>query len=186
LKIDDKFVIGYIGTHGMAHKLDIFVDLAVKKDFDPKYHFLFIGTGAEKTKLIEIAESNKAKNVTFLDPVDKHEIPNYLSAIDAALVPLKKSDLFKTVIPSKIFETSSMRVPILLGVEGESKDILEKYNAGLAFEPENLEDFMSKIESLSSNEDIYRSCQEGGTKLAKDFDRVKLANKMITHVETLL
>jgi hypothetical protein len=186
LKIDDKFVIGYIGTHGMAHKLDIFLDLAGEESFDEKYHFLFIGTGAEKKKMIEIAREKRLNNVTFLAPIEKKQIPSYLSAIDAALVPLKKSDTFKTVIPSKIFESSSMRIPILLGVEGESKEIVEKYKAGLTFEPENLEDFVKKIELLSSDEAVYKACQEGGSKLAKDFDRAKLADKMITYVETLL
>ncbi len=186
LKIDDKFVIGYIGTHGMAHKLDIFLNLAGEKSFDEKYHFLFIGTGAEKKKMIEIAREKQLNNVTFLAPIEKKQIPSYLSAIDAALVPLKKSDTFKTVIPSKIFESSSMRIPVLLGVEGESKEIVEKYKAGLTFEPENLEDFVKKIELLSSDEAVYKACQEGGSKLAKDFDRAKLADKMITYVETLL
>ena len=94
LKIDDKFVIGYIGTHGMANKLDIFLDLASEEAFDEKYHFLFIGTGAEKKKMIEIAREKRLNNVTFLAPIEKKQIPSYLSAIDAALVPLKKSDTF--------------------------------------------------------------------------------------------
>jgi len=186
LNLDDKFVIGYIGTHGMAHKLDIFIDLAAEKSFDSRFHFLFIGAGAEKAGLMAKAKENNLKNVTFLDPVDKNDIPKYLSAIDTALVPLKKSDLFKTVIPSKIFETSSMRIPILLGVEGESKEIIEKYKAGLSFEPENTEDFLAKLELLSGDVNVYNECQEGGSQLAKDFDRVKLANKMIKHVENIL
>ena len=79
-----------------------------------------------------------------------------------------------------------MRIPILLGVEGESKAIIEKYKAGLSFEPENTEDFLAKLELLSGDVNVYNECQEGGSQLAKDFDRVKLANKMIKHVENIL
>lgn len=186
LGVDDKFVIGYIGTHGMAHKLSIFIDLAAQEDFDKDFHFLFIGAGAEKAKLVEAAKEKGLKNVTFIDPVAKAEVPSYLASIDATLVPLKKSDTFKTVIPSKIFENSAMRIPILLGVEGEAQEIVEKYGAGLCFEPENLEDFKVKISELKDNPETYKSCQNGGTVLAKDFDRAKLAKNMIDYVEELV
>ena len=79
----------------------------------------------------------KLDNIIFLPSVQKHEIINYLSIIDVALVNLKKSDTFKSVIPSKIFEAAALQKPILLGVEGESKEIIERYGAGLCYDPES-------------------------------------------------
>lgn len=183
--IKDKFVVGYIGTHGLAHKLDIFLDYA-SKCADDRLRFVFIGDGAEKENMIKKAEKLNLKNVIFSDPIPKNEIPKYLSAMDVALVPLKKSDTFKTVIPSKIFETSSMRIPILLGVEGESQEIIENYGAGLTFEPENLDDFELKLNQLMNDPDAYKKCQDGGTTLAKDFDRKKKAADMLSYVEELV
>lgn len=185
LGINDKFVIGYIGTHGLAHKLDIFLDYA-SNGVASNIEFVFIGAGAEKEKLVRKAKSMSLKNVKFFDPIQKKDIPKYLSVMDAALVPLKKSDTFKTVIPSKIFETSSMRIPILLGVEGESQEIIEKYEAGLTFEPENLIDFDEKLNILMNDKEQYLKCQEGGTILAKDFDRKKMASKMLKYVKELV
>ena len=119
------------------------------------------------------------KNVTLLDPVGKEEVPSYLSIIDVSLAPLKKSDTFKTVIPSKIFEASAMRKPTLLGVEGEAQGIIEKYGAGVCFKPEDEEDFLAKIKLLKDDKELYRSCVDGCERLAQDYDRKLLADKML-------
>lgn len=177
LGIDGKFVIGYIGTHGMAHSLD-FVVRTISKIKDDRYHFLFIGDGAMKKEVLRMAEELGVTNVTFLEPVLKSEIPSYISVTDAALVPLKKSDTFKTVIPSKIFENAAMQKPIFLGVDGQARGIVEAYSAGVYFEPENESDFIQKLAVLS-DEAAYKKMQEGCLRLAADYDRKKLAADML-------
>lgn len=184
LGLDDKFVIGYIGTHGMAHKLDFILDCAQQLK-DPEVHFLFVGSGATKKILLKQAQNNDLKNVTFLDPVAKQDVWRYISILDAMLVPLKKSDLFKTVIPSKIFETAAMEVPILLGVDGESRDIIEHYQAGLFFEPENRADFLSKIDKLREEAFLVEELKQGCKNLAVDFDRKKLASLMLQKLQSI-
>ena len=87
------------------------------------------------------------------------------------------------MIPSKIFENAALQKPILLGVEGESKVLVESYNAGLAFEPENQQDLIKKIEILQKDKKLYQSLQEGCLKLARDFDRKNLALKMLKIIE---
>lgn len=179
LKIDGKTVIGYIGTHGMAHKLDFIIQTASKlKDTNPEYHFLFIGNGAEKEKLLKLKVDLMCDNVTMLDSVPKAEVKNYISILDVCLINLRKSDLFTTVIPSKIFENAAMEVPILMGVEGEAKEIVENYNAGICFEPENEEDFIAKLKIVTNpeNQKVFKVGCKG---LAIDFDRKNLAEKML-------
>lgn len=177
---EDMMVVGYIGTHGMAHGLDFILYSALKlQSIDPDIHFLFIGDGAQKKTLLSIAENLKLENVTFLDPVPKEKIPEYLSVIDVSLVPLKKTDTFKTVIPSKIFESVAMSKPILLGVEGQAEKIIKDYNAGLCFEPENEDDFIEKVLMLRNDRKLRIELGENGLELAKDYDRKKLAIKML-------
>ncbi|MCK4442364.1 MAG: glycosyltransferase family 4 protein [Sulfurovaceae bacterium] len=178
LNLEDKFIIGYIGTHGMAHSLDFIITSIANMD-DNSIHFLFIGNGAMKDIIVKLATELNIKNITFLDPISKDEVPQYLSIIDISLVPLKKSDTFKSVIPSKIFEASAMRKPILLGVEGQAQKIIEKYGAGICFEPENKQDFIDKVYELKNNKELYSSCQDGCSQLAFDFDRKRLANNML-------
>ncbi len=178
LGLEGKFVVGYIGTHGMAHSLD-FIVRSLARVRDPEIHFLFVGDGAVKKQIVTLARELNLSNCTFLDPIPKEEVPRYLSIIDISLAPLKKSDTFKTVIPSKIFEASAMGKPTLLGVEGQAREIIEKYGAGLCFEPENEEDFIEKLQRLKEDQSMYGKCQEGCKALAHDFDRERLAEKML-------
>ncbi len=178
LGLEGKYVVGYLGTHGMSHKLDFILECAADTTYT-NVHYLFIGDGAEKEKLLKTKKRLKLDNVTMLDPVPKEEVARYISLTDLALVPLKKSDTFKTVIPSKIFENAAMQKPILLGVEGESKALIESYRAGLCFEPENKADFLEKLGRLVGDFRFYEHCQEGCQRLARDFDRNKLANRLL-------
>ena len=185
LGLKEKFVIGYVGTHGMAHKLDFILDCAAKVT-DVSIHFLFIGSGAKKIELIAQAQTLQLTNVQFLDPVAKPEVWRYISILDAMVVPLKKSDLFKTVIPSKIFETAAMRTPILLGVDGEVRELVDNYGAGLFFEPENEKDFLRTVSLVKSKGQLYSDLQIGCEKLAQDFDRKKLAAQMLSEIQYLI
>ena len=182
LNLNGKFVVSYIGTHGLAHKLDFILDCAAEVE-NPNIHFLFIGSGAEKQNLVHQKETLRLENVTFLDPIPRDKVKNYIAISDAALVTLKKSMTFRTVIPSKIFENTAMGKPILLGVEGESKEIIESYGAGLCFEPENREDFKATLLKLESDTDLYQKCKEGCAALIKDFDREELAQKMLEFIK---
>lgn len=178
LGLEHKFIIGYIGTHGMAHSLD-FIIKSMAKIEDKDFHFMFIGNGAMKEKIVCLSKELNLSNVTFLDPIPKEEVPYYLAQIDVSLAPLKKSDTFKTVIPSKIFEAAAMKKPTLLGVEGQAEKILKTYNAGVCFLPENELDFIEKLYSLKNNKELYAACQLGCEKLSKAFDRRKLAIEML-------
>ncbi len=184
LNLNGEFIVGYLGTHGMAHKLDFILESVSKAN--ENIHFLFIGDGAEKNKLIALKDELGLTNVTMLPFVSKNEVKRYISITDVALVPLKKSDTFKTVIPSKIFENASMKKPILLGVEGESKQIVEHYNAGLCFEPENEAEFLSNLNQMYSNKELYQELQEGCLELSKNFDRKHLAYRLLNIIKESL
>ncbi|EKN10253.1 glycosyltransferase family 4 protein [Parabacteroides goldsteinii] len=179
LGLQNKKIIGYIGTHGMAHKLDFILQCAKGMEGRNNYHFLFLGSGAEKRNLLDLKEKLDLKNVTMLDPVSKLEVKRYISILDIALINLRKSELFTTVIPSKIFENAGMEIPILMGVNGEAREIIESYHAGVCFEPESETEFCKKLDLLLTDENLYNECKEGCKKLSLDFDRNLLANKML-------
>lgn len=120
-----------------------------------------------------------------MDPIKKDAVPKYLSICDISLAPLKKEENFKTVIPSKIFEASAMLKPTLLGVEGQAQEIIEKYNAGICFEPENEKDFIEKVFYLKDNKKEYIKLQSGCELLANDFNRKTLAKDMLKIVKNL-
>ena len=178
LNLDGKIVVGYVGTFGMAHNLDFILECASGID-DAEIHFLFVGDGAEKNKLMKKREELGLRNVTILDTVPKSEVKSYLSILDVSLINLKKSTLFKTVIPSKIFESAAMQIPMLIGVDGEARSIIERYSAGIFFEPENEADFSRKLHHLITDKTFYEKCKAGAVDLAANFDRRILAQKML-------
>jgi glycosyltransferase involved in cell wall biosynthesis len=180
LNLEEKTVVGYIGTLGMAHNLSFILKAASK--VNGAIHFLFIGDGAEKKNLLMEKEKLCLKNVTILEPVSKKEVKQYLSILDISLINLKKSDLFKTVIPSKIFENAAMQIPVLIGVDGEARSIIEEYGAGIFFEPENEQDFLEKLNILVTEKYFYETCKNGCKKLAISYDRSRLALKMFDKI----
>lgn len=184
LNLEEKFVFGYIGTHGLAHGLEFIIE-CIQEIKDERIHFLFIGTGAKKEATVNLAEKLQLSNVTFLDPVQKNEVAKYISVIDVALIPLTKTDIHASLIPSKIFESASMLKPILLGVEGEAREIVTGANAGIAFEPENKKEFLEGVAKIASDAQLYNTLKEGCAKLAEEYDRKALASKMLKILENL-
>lgn len=182
LDLENKFIVTYLGTHGMAHALDFIIRSAQK--LPSNVQVLFIGDGAEKSNLLILKQQLKADNIHMLPSVPKSAIGNYISMSDVALVNLRKSDTFKSVIPSKIFENAAMMKPVLLGVEGESKAIIEKYNAGVCFEPENPVALSEALEIIMNPEN-YRQYQLGCIELARDFNRKNLAIKMLNSIQSV-
>lgn len=176
LGLEGKRVLGYVGTLGMAHKIDFLIDCVKGLD---DYALMILGNGAEKENIQQKIEGEGIKNVVLLDSVPKNEVAEYIALQDAALVNLRKSSLFTTVIPSKIFETASMRIPIMLGVDGEAREMVEEFGAGLFYEPENREDFLEKLNTLFSSPEVYKNCCDGGEKLAAAYDRKRLAAEML-------
>lgn len=179
--LNGNLTIGYIGTHGLAHGLPFIID-SIKNSKIDNMEFLFIGDGAEKQHIVDMTNDYNLTNIKFIDPVDKSEIMQYISVIDVALVPLKKSDTFKTVIPSKIFESAAMNKPILLGVDGESRQIIENYGAGEFFEPENEKDFVKKLNRIVKKDNQEKYIQ-GCNQLSTDFDRKKLALQLLNIIK---
>ena len=182
LGLNGKRIVGYIGTHGLAHNLKFILRCAKEMNGKNNIHFLFIGGGAAKDDLLKLKDELGCSNVTMLNPVPKEQVNRYISILDVALINLRKSTLFTTVIPSKIFENAGMGIPILMGVEGEAQEIVERYGAGVCFEPENMTDFQLKLNQLLQPE-IYAKCKKGCLSLAADFDRKTLAKKMIDILE---
>lgn len=185
LGLKDKFIVSYIGTHGLAHGLEFIINSI--REVKEEIHFLFVGGGATKEKLVDLAKKLKLYNCTFIDFVQKDHIIKYLSISDVALINLKKSDTFKTVIPSKIFENAAMNIPILLGVEGEAAEIITRYKSGECFEPENKNDFLEKLEFMNKIIiDGSETYKVGLQEISIEYDRNKLASKMLDVIKMVI
>jgi len=186
--LEGKFVAGYVGTHGMAHGLETILQAAGQiKNFDDSdaFRFILLGNGAKKQDLIELARTMSLDNLIFIDSVPKDQVVRYWSLLDASIIHLKKTELFTSVIPSKLFECMATGIPILHGVAGESAEIVRKENIGLVFEPENADQLCRRLIELRSNEALYDSLRANCIEAAKNYDRSDLASRMLAILEEL-
>jgi len=184
LGVDSMFVVSYVGTHGMAHKLETLLEAANLLRGDATVRFVMVGDGAERERLLCMKEEMGLRNVTMQGQVDRDRARLYVAASDVCVIPLRKAEVFRTVIPSKVFEAMAARVPIVLGVEGEAKRIVEESRAGLCVEPENARGFADAILRLKTDERLRRSLGENGCAAVRArFDRRVLAAKMLDVME---
>jgi len=176
--LKNQFVASYFGTHGMAHHLETVLESAYILREREDIVFLLVGGGSERNNLLKIKENQKLTNVIMLDQQKKDKMPLLWALSDASMVLLKKSDLFKTVIPSKIFESMAMRIPIILGVEGEVKSMIEQAQSGITIEPENAEELASAILKLADDTVLHTDLGDNGRRYVTDyFDRKILAGR---------
>ena len=138
-----------------------------------------LGDGAQKQFLKHEAKILNLTNVIFIDTVSKEKVCDYWSILDTSIVHLKKTELFKTVIPSKLFECMGMGLPVLHGVEGESADIVENTKCGVLFEPENVDQLIEKLLYLQSDPTLLKSLGQNSLESAKKYDRTHLARQML-------
>jgi len=188
LNAEDKFIASYIGTMGNAHGLETLLDAAEKlRLHKPDILFLLVGEGAEKQRIKELAQSRSLTNVQFLDQKPREQIPAFISASDACLVLLRRADVFKAVIPTKMLEFMSCARPVILGVDGQARQILEEAGAGLVIEPENSDALAAAVQKLQESRDLGHAMgRKGRDYIQKNFSRVSSAEKYIDVLNRLL
>ncbi len=162
LALRDEFVLLYAGTLGMAHGLETVLHTAERLRGRGDIVFLLMGAGAERGQLNKSVEKLRLPNVRLLEKQPREKIPAYLAAVDACLVPLRNQEVFKTAIPSKMFEAMAAGKPVILGVEGEAKEILLASEAGLPVRPEDPEATAAAIVKLRDDPSLCRTLGANG------------------------
>lgn len=176
---DGKFIITYVGAHGVANHLEQVFDAADLLKESPVL-FVLIGMGMRKPFLMEEKKRRNIENVIFLDPVPKKEIFQYILASDMGASILKKADTFKTIYSNKTFDYMSCKKPVLMAIDGVSKELVEESQGGSYVEPENPHHYQEVILSYLKNP--ARSIEEGknGYGYVKEhFDRRVLSSKYL-------
>ena len=187
LNLEDKFVAIYAGIHGIAQGLEIIIKAAKILDSQSQIHFLMIGSGPQKAILRQMVSNYGLTNVTLHNEVSMDEMSCYLSAADIALIPLKNIDLFKHVLPSKMFDAWACRRPIILLVDGEARRVMEEAQTGVFVPPENPELLAETLIELQKSPDDLQRMGLNGRKYVEDhFSREILAEQLLLVLESLL
>jgi colanic acid biosynthesis glycosyl transferase WcaI len=181
LGLSGKFVVGYVGTLGMAHALEKVLDGAELLKGDDRIRFLFVGSGASKDDLVSMSSRRSINNVLFVDRQPKEKIPEFLSILDVSLIHLKDTPVFATVIPSKLFEAMGMGLPILLAgpPDGEGKRIVDTEGAGVCIRSEAPDLLADTVRRLKDDPHLLRSFAAASAQAAKNYTRERQAREVL-------
>jgi glycosyltransferase involved in cell wall biosynthesis len=186
-EISDKFIVLYVGAHGVANHLIQVLDVAEKFRNTPEVLFFLIGDGMKKKELVEEASNRQLKNIKFLDAVPKTEIFKYILSCDVGSSILKKVDTFKTVYSNKTFDYMSCKKPILMLIDGVSRKLVEDANCGLYIEPENILKFEEGIRFYLNNRSLLKVHGDNGYNYAKKhFDRDIVSQYYLEQLQNIL
>ena len=183
---DEDVIFFYGGILGHAQGLEIIIE-AAKGLENTNAQFVIQGAGPEKEHLLALHKKYALKNIHFFDPVKKTEMPGILKSVDIAIIPLKKLDLFKGAIPSKIFEALAMKKPLLLGVDGEArKHFIENAKAGLFYTPEDVDNLKKQVLYFLENPNETKNMGERARNYVADvFDRNKIAEGLYDELQNM-
>ncbi|MEQ8924198.1 MAG: glycosyltransferase family 4 protein [Fulvivirga sp.] len=182
----DKFVITYVGAHGVANHLKQLIDVAIDLRDSPVV-FQLIGDGMEKQELMNLVSKKSIQNIEFVDSVPKSEVFKYILGSDMGASILKKADTFKTIYSNKTFDYMACKKPVLMLIDGISRQLVEQAGCGFYAEPENAQEIVKVIRSLINEKEKLKETGINGYHYAKaNFDRQKLAKKYITEVKEAL
>ena len=180
--LDGRFVITYVGAHGVANHLEQLLD-AGEALADTNALFLLIGQGMEKERVMKLAKERDIKNVRFLDSVPKAEVFRYILASEMGASVLKRVDTFKTVYSNKTFDYMSCKKPILMAIDGVSRELVEAAGAGVYVEPENAAEYNRVIRQYLNDPERLKREGESGYRFARqNFDREVLANRYLGYI----
>ena len=181
--INSKFALCYAGIHGIAQGLEVIITVAeIVKDKED-IQFVFVGDGSEKQDLINMVKEKKLNNVTFLPLQPKANMPKIVASMDAAIIPLKRLQLFEGALPSKMFETLSAEVPIIMAVKGEAERLINNAQAGIVVEPENPQEIAEAVIKLYNDKELRNTLGKNGRKYVKEhYDR----NNITRNLERIL
>jgi colanic acid biosynthesis glycosyl transferase WcaI len=188
LDAEEKFVASYIGTMGNAHGLETLLEAAgYLRERAPNILFLLVGEGAEKARIVSLARSRGLTNVRFVDQQPREKIPAYINASDACLVLLKRTELFKTVLPTKMLEFMSCARPVILGVDGHARKVMEQANAGIFITPEDPTALAEAVLRLAANPALRESLGRNGRQhILHYFSRLDTAKLYLDVLQDLL
>ena len=186
LNLEDKFIAVYAGIHGVAQGLETLLEAAVLLKDHPDVHFLLIGDGPKKKDLLDLSRHLDLTNLTFLPEQPRERIPDYLSAADVALIPLRNLEIFSSALPSKMFDAWACQLPVLLSVPGEARQLMEACQGGLYVAPEDAQALKAGILTCRSEPQLIRQWGENGRLFTQaHYSRQALAADLAALFESL-
>ena len=173
-----KKIFLYAGTHGMAQGLDVILD-AARETRDPNILYVFVGEGAEKDTLMKRSKQLALTNVYFLPNQPQPTMPALLNTVYASIIPLRRLELFKAALPSKIFEAMAVARPVIGVMWGEAADLIRESGCGLVVEPEDGQGLKDAVDKLAADPKLADELGQNGRRYVSDhYNRKAIAARL--------
>jgi glycosyltransferase involved in cell wall biosynthesis len=185
---EGKFVASFIGTMGLAHGLNTLIAAAERfQKTEPDVLFMLVGEGADRERITATAQAKGLSNIRFVPQQLRERVPDYIAASDACLVLLKKSEVFETVIPTKMLEFMSCAKPVILGVGGQAREMIESSRAGVCIEPENVDQLCDAILRLQKEDWLRESLGRNGREyIIRNLSRERTADEYLQVLNVII
>ncbi|MDD9919167.1 MAG: glycosyltransferase family 4 protein [Alphaproteobacteria bacterium] len=139
-------VVLYVGNHGKAQALSQIIDAARSLINRNDIHFLIVGDGADKQRLVEMAKG--IPNIQFLPNQPKEKVWAMYDMCTISISCLRDIPSFATTIPSKINEIMAAKKPVIACLQGEAAEIVETSGGGIVVPPETPEKLATAIKNI--------------------------------------
>jgi glycosyltransferase involved in cell wall biosynthesis len=187
LGLNDQLIAIYAGIHGLAQGLETIIEAARLLRNDPGIHILMVGDGPKKAELVDLARRYQLSNLTLLPEQPRQYMRDYLSAADVALIPLRKLEIFKGALPSKMFDAWACERPVLLSVDGEARQVMERAGGGTFIPPEDPNALADSLSWLKmAVDDRQRMGQAGRRYTVENYSRQSQAAMLVEILEETL
>lgn len=185
--LHNKFIVTYAGAMGPANDIPKIILAADALRDDERVHFLLVGDGKDRPKTQALAEELGLTNVTFTGLRSKEQMKAVLGASDACLATLMPIPMFKTVYPNKIFDYLAAGRPILLGIDGVIREVVEAAKAGRFIEPNGCESLVQAVRAFADDPEGCKAMGlNGRAYVEKNFNRIDQAKAFVELLERIL
>ena len=184
---ENKFILLHFGAMGKANGLDFLIDTASMLKEQEDIHFVIIGDGSEKDRLVKRKNSLNLNNIEFLGSISKNLLPQYVAACNVSTVIFADYNILEHNSANKFFDSLAAGKPVLLNYSGWQRDVLENANAGFGCTLYVLDEFVEKVNFLSNNKNTIKRMGENARQLAKSqFNRDILAEKVLCCITSVV
>ncbi|MCR8632416.1 glycosyltransferase family 4 protein [Paenibacillus radicis (ex Xue et al. 2023)] len=182
----NKKIFLYVGAHGISQGLSTLIHVAKRIENVKDFLIVFVGEGSEKKKLQLMADELALSNIQFISSQPKERIPAFYAEAELSFVPLRNLQMFKSYIPSKMFEILGSGCPIIASLSGEAEEILRNSKGAIIVEPENVDEIVDATLAILEDPMLRENLSENGYNFVKEYySREALAQKYLTIIEDL-
>ena len=164
----EEMTVCYSGVLGLHKPIEDIINAAEATADDQEISYLIVGEGVRRISLLMKVAEKGLHNIHFTGGVSIEKAFEYMMQSDVGISPLVVTEIFKGAIPAKMFDYMALGLPIISGVDGEARELLERNETGLFYRSGDWQDLRDKILFLKNNPDEARRLGENGRKLVSE------------------